>query len=84
VKKRDVTLTAVSMERLGKHVSAEANSSNNGRVVFSVWSVPRSCKKDKEDRLSQMSFETPTCQDMSLGAEKLHRETSKKKVKLSL
>jgi hypothetical protein len=39
--------------------------------VFSAWSLPRSYKKDKEDRLSQLSFETPACQDMSLGAEEL-------------
>jgi hypothetical protein len=26
-------------------------------------------KKEKEDRLSQLSFETPAYQDMSLGAE---------------
>jgi hypothetical protein len=28
-------------------------------------------KNDKEDRLSQLSFETPPCQDMSLGAQEL-------------
>jgi hypothetical protein len=31
--------------------------------------VPRGYKKDKEDRLRQWSFETPACQDMSLGEE---------------
>jgi hypothetical protein len=31
-------------------------------------------KKDKEDRLSQLSFETPACQDMSLGAEELRHQ----------
>jgi hypothetical protein len=30
--------------------------------------MPRGCKKDKEDRLNQLSFETPACQNMSLGA----------------
>jgi hypothetical protein len=40
--------------------------------LFSVRSVPRGYKKDKEDRLSQLSFETPGCQDMSLGAEELN------------
>jgi hypothetical protein len=29
-------------------------------------------KKDKEDRLSQLSFETPACRDMSFGAEELN------------
>jgi PII-like signaling protein len=28
--------------------------------------------KDKEDRLSQLSFETPACLDMSLEAEELN------------
>jgi hypothetical protein len=31
----------------------------------------RDYKKDKEDRLNQLSFETPACQDMCLGAEEL-------------
>jgi hypothetical protein len=48
----DVTRTAVAMERLGKHVSEETNSRNNRRTVFSVRSVPRDYKKDKEDHLS--------------------------------
>jgi hypothetical protein len=29
-------------------------------------------KKDKEDRLSQLSFETPACQDVSVRAEELN------------
>jgi hypothetical protein len=49
---RDVTRTAVAVEQLKKHVSAEANIRNNKRAVFSVWSVPRVYEKDKEDRLS--------------------------------
>jgi hypothetical protein len=68
---RDVTRTAVAMEQFSEHVSAETNTRRSRRAVFSVLSVPRDCKKDKEDRLSQMSFETPSCQDMSLGAEEL-------------
>jgi hypothetical protein len=40
----DVTRTAVAVERLGKHVSAETNSRNSGRTVFSVQSVPRGYK----------------------------------------
>jgi hypothetical protein len=28
-------------------------------------------KNDKEDHLSQLSFEMPACQDVSLGAEEL-------------
>jgi hypothetical protein len=43
------------MERLGNHVSSETNFCNNRRVVFSVQSVPRSYKKDKEDGLGQSS-----------------------------
>jgi hypothetical protein len=66
---RDVTCTAVVMELLGKHVSAEMNAHNNRGGAFSVRSVPKGYKKDKEDRWSQLSFETPACQDMSLGAE---------------
>jgi hypothetical protein len=30
-------------------------------------------KKDKEDRLSPLSFETPACQNMSFGAEELNQ-----------
>jgi hypothetical protein len=39
--------------------------------MFSAWSMPSGYEKDKEDHLSQLSFETPACQDMSLGAEEL-------------
>jgi hypothetical protein len=49
---RDVTNTAVAMERLVKRIFAETNSRNNRRVVISVRSVPRGYKKDQEDRLS--------------------------------
>jgi hypothetical protein len=35
--------------------------------VISVWSVPRGYNKYKEDLLSQLSFEMPACQNMSLG-----------------
>jgi hypothetical protein len=67
---RDVTRTAVAIGRLGKHLSAETNSRRSRRAVFSGPSVPRGYK-DNEDRLSQMSFETPTCQDMNLEVEEL-------------
>jgi hypothetical protein len=60
------------MEQLSKHFSAQKNTRNNTGVVLSVRSVLRCYKKDKEDNLSQLSFETPTCQDMSFGAEKLN------------
>jgi hypothetical protein len=66
-----VTRTAVAIEQLSKRVSAETNSRNR-KAVFSVRSVPRGYKKDKEDRLRQLNFETPACQDMSLGAEELN------------
>jgi hypothetical protein len=69
---RDVTGTAVAMEQVSKHVSAEKNTRNNRGAVFSVWSVPRVYKKDKEDRLSQLSFGTPACQNMSLRAHELN------------
>jgi hypothetical protein len=36
--------------------------------------VPRGYIKDKEDRLCQLSFETPVCQDMRLGAEELRHQ----------
>jgi hypothetical protein len=48
---------AVAMEQLGEHVSAEKNSRNNRRAVFSVRSVPRGYNEDKV-HLSQLSFET--------------------------
>jgi hypothetical protein len=44
---------------------------NNRKAVFCAWSLTKGYKKDKEDRLRQSSFETPSCQDMSLGAEEL-------------
>jgi hypothetical protein len=66
-----VTRTAVSTDRLDKHVSAETNSRNKN-VMLSVWSVPRGYKKDKEGRVIQLSFEKPVCQDMSLVAEELN------------
>jgi hypothetical protein len=62
----------VAVEQVIKHVSAEMNTRINRRAVFSVWSVPRGCKKGKEDHLRQLSFETPACQDTSLGAEELN------------
>jgi hypothetical protein len=70
-----MTHTAVAMERLSKYVSAETNIRNNSRAVFSVLSVPRGYRKDKEDRLSQLSFEKPGCQDVSLGAEESREGT---------
>jgi hypothetical protein len=33
--------------------------------------MPRGYKKDKEEHLSQLSFDLPAFQDMSLGAEEL-------------
>jgi hypothetical protein len=68
---RDVTRIAVVMGRLGKHVSAETNSRNNRTAVFAVRSVIRGYINDKEDRLSQLGFKTPACQNMSSGAEEL-------------
>jgi hypothetical protein len=44
--------TAVAMERFSRHVSAETNTGNYRGAVFSVGSVPRVYKTDKEDRLS--------------------------------
>jgi hypothetical protein len=46
---RDATHTAAAMEQLSKHVSAELNSPNNRRAVFSVQSMLMGCKKDKGD-----------------------------------
>jgi hypothetical protein len=48
------------------------NSCNNRKAVFSVWSVPRGYENDEGNRLRQLSFEMPACQDMSLGAEELN------------
>jgi hypothetical protein len=44
---RDVTRTAVAMKQSSKHVSAEINMRNNGDV-FSVRSVPRGYREDRE------------------------------------
>jgi hypothetical protein len=41
VTKLDVTRTAIAMAQFSKHVSAEANTCNNRRAVFSMLSVPR-------------------------------------------
>jgi hypothetical protein len=49
---RDVTRTVVAMEQLSKHVSAEMNSRNNRRAVFSVRSMSRGYNKDRGGRLS--------------------------------
>jgi hypothetical protein len=76
----------VSKQRLDRQVPAETKAPhnrravfsmwstrlNNGDVVFSAWSVPRGYETDREHRLSGLSFETPACQDMSLGAEELN------------
>jgi hypothetical protein len=43
------------MERQDKHVSEKTNSSNNRRAVFSLPSVPRGYKKNKDDRLNKSS-----------------------------
>jgi hypothetical protein len=40
--------------------------------MFSVLSVPSGYKKDKEERLGQLSFETTASQDKRLGAEELN------------
>jgi hypothetical protein len=55
-----MTGTAVAMERFGKHVSAETNSRNNTRAVFSVRSVSRGYEKDKN------SFKSVEFRDASL------------------
>jgi hypothetical protein len=68
---RDVRLAAVAMEQLSKCISSKTNARNNRSVVFSVLSVPRGYKQDKEGRLSQFSFETPALPE-SLGAEELN------------
>jgi hypothetical protein len=52
---RDLTRTAVAMEQLSEHVSAETNTPNNTIAVFFLRSVSKGYKKDKEDSLSQSS-----------------------------
>jgi hypothetical protein len=52
---RDVVRTAVAMEQLSKHISAEMNLCNKRRAMFSVLCVPSGHKKDKEERLGQLS-----------------------------
>jgi hypothetical protein len=47
VTKQGVTRTAVAMEQLSKHVSAEKTTRNNGRVLFSVRPIPRGYKKEQ-------------------------------------
>jgi hypothetical protein len=56
VTKRDVTRTAVAMEQLSKHPSAEENTRNNRRTVFCVRSVPRDYKKDKTRLFESVEF----------------------------
>jgi hypothetical protein len=57
---RDVTRTAIAVEQLSKHVSAETNTRNNRGAFFSVlWYLPRGYKKDKEDCGSQLSSGVP-------------------------
>jgi hypothetical protein len=71
VMKQDVMCTAIAMEKLSKNVSVETNTCNNRRAVFSVRSMLWGYKEDKEDRLSQLSFEMLAYQDVSLRAEEL-------------
>jgi hypothetical protein len=59
------------MQRRCKHAFAATE-----RLSFSVWSVSRGYKKDKENRLSYLSFETPDCQDMRMAAEELELRVS--------
>jgi hypothetical protein len=57
---RDVTRTAVAVERLGNHVSAGTSSRNNVSAVFSVRSLSRGYKKDKEYHVNQSSSVVPS------------------------
>jgi hypothetical protein len=50
-----VVRAAVAMHRCDK------NASSITERLFSARSVPRGYKKDKEGRLSQLSFATPAC-----------------------
>jgi hypothetical protein len=63
--------TTVAREQFSKYVSTETNTCNNRRAVFSVKLVLMGYKNDKEDHLSQLSFETPASQNMSLGLQEL-------------
>jgi hypothetical protein len=60
-------------KRLGKQGSAATDTQTTTEellgTMLSIRSVPSGHKKDKEDGLSQLSFETPACQEVSLGAE---------------
>jgi hypothetical protein len=48
VKIRDLTRTAVAMERFGKHLSAETNSSNSKRLCFLVGPYQGVIKRTKK------------------------------------
>jgi hypothetical protein len=48
------------------------NTRNNRGDVFSLQSVPRGYKDNKEYCLNQLSFEKPAWQVMSLGSEELN------------
>jgi hypothetical protein len=65
--------TAVSRQRISKQVSAATDTQVKIQellgTMFSIWSVPRVYKKNKGDRLSQLSFETPVFQGVNLRAE---------------
>jgi hypothetical protein len=65
---RDVTRTAVAVERLGKHVSAETNSRNKRRAVFSVRSVQRGYKKRKRRSFKAVEFRDTSLPVYELGS----------------
>jgi hypothetical protein len=67
-----VTHTAVAMERLGFRGDEFTQQEKNS--VVSVRSVSSGYKKYKEDHISQLSFVTTACQDMSLEAEDLRHQ----------
>jgi hypothetical protein len=70
---RDVTCITVAMERLCKHVSTETNSRNNRKAVFSVRSVPRAYKKDKEGRFKSVEFRDASLPGYELGSTGIER-----------
>jgi hypothetical protein len=68
---RDVTRTAVAMEHLSKHISAETNSCNSRITVFSAWSVPRGYKKERRS-FESVEFLDASLSGYELGADELN------------
>jgi hypothetical protein len=64
---RDVTRTAVAVERFGKHVFTEKNSRNNRRTVFYAVRV-EGLKKGQRRSFKSVEFRDASLQGYALGS----------------